>query len=183
MQTSLSYVEIQPSEPVQSVVILLHGLGADGHDFVPIVPKLKLPASTLFIFPHAPHRPITINQNAEMPGWYDVLEIVAYGKEDDQGILASNEQIQELIVNMTKLVPSEKIYLVGFSQGGAMALYTGLTCNKNLEALPHYLAMCQLEIPLLEISIQTIETLLFLWLMANKILSYHFILANLAITF
>ena len=88
MQQPLSYVEIPSSEPVQSVVIWLHGLGSDGHDFVPIVPQLNLPASTLFIFPHAPERTITINQNICMRGWYDILEIIAYGKEDETGILA-----------------------------------------------------------------------------------------------
>lgn len=132
MSSSLKYIEVKPSSKVKSIVIWLHGLGADAHDFAPIVPQLNLSDSTLFIFPHAPNRPITINQNMVMPGWYDVMEIALYGKEDSNGILSSNISVQNLITKMTEIVPAENIYLVGFSQGGAMSLYSGLTYSKRL---------------------------------------------------
>ena len=130
--TKLTYLEIAPTKPVKSIVILLHGLGANGHNIAPIVQQLNLPSSTLFIMPHAPQRSITINQHVKMPAWYDVHEVSLDAKEDDHGILSSNEQIQELLNYCSSIVASENIFLMGFSQGGAMSLFSGLSYNKPL---------------------------------------------------
>ncbi len=127
MSNSLSYTEIKPTESPNAAVIFLHGLGASAQELLSIVPNLKLPSSTYFVFPQAPQRPITINQNMVMSGWYDIFEMKKYSKEDEQGILASNILIQELINKIESYVPAKKIFLAGFSQGGAMAMYSGLT--------------------------------------------------------
>lgn len=122
-------VEIDPAGPVRAVVIWLHGLGADGNDFVPIVPELGLPdgAGVRFVFPHAPPRPVTINGGYVMPAWYDILTFDMAGREDQAGIRASTQAIERLIAREADAgVPSNRIVLAGFSQGGALALHTAL---------------------------------------------------------
>ncbi|NQY41835.1 MAG: alpha/beta hydrolase [Legionellales bacterium] len=132
MLNSLSFTEIKPTTEPSSVIIFLHGLGALAQDLMSIVPNLSLPSSTYFVFPQAPQRPITINGNIVMPGWYDISEVKLNSKEDEQGILESNNLIQNLIEKMENYVSVNKIYILGFSQGGAMAIYSGITYPKKI---------------------------------------------------
>lgn len=110
-------------------VIWLHGLGADGNDFAAIVPELKLPSQLRirFIFPHAPFRAISLNNGYVMRGWYDIASLQFGEQEDDIGIRESAEHIDEFIAQqIAQGIPRQRIILAGFSQGGAIALYTGL---------------------------------------------------------
>ena len=119
-------------------VIWLHGLGADGNDFAPLVPELRLPTdlSVRFIFPHAPQIPVTINAGYIMPAWYDILEMNLERKVDERQLIASAEAVQRLVEReIARGVASEKIILVGFSQGGAVAYHAGLTYEKSLAGL------------------------------------------------
>jgi phospholipase/carboxylesterase len=128
----------QPQLPVTASVIWLHGLGADGNDFAPLVPQLHLPKdlSVRFIFPHAPHIPVTINAGYVMPAWYDILEMNLERKVDETQLIASAVEVQRLIEReLARGVASEKIILVGFSQGGAVAYHAGLTYEKSLAGL------------------------------------------------
>jgi phospholipase/carboxylesterase len=119
-------IEIQTGSKPAASIIWLHGLGADGHDFEPIVPELKLAKPVRFVFPHAPARPVTINQGMRMRAWYDILQFGG-GPEDDAGIRASQRLVEELIAKEKKKgLPAEKIAMAGFSQGGAIALQTAL---------------------------------------------------------
>jgi phospholipase/carboxylesterase len=125
----LPAVELEPAIPARSSVIWLHGLGADGHDFEPIVPELGLPDSLAvrFIFPHAPSIPVSINGGMVMPAWYDIRELELRRGHDEQGIGRSAEQVRALIARENERgVESERIVLAGFSQGGAIALHVGL---------------------------------------------------------
>ena len=114
-------VEIETGPDPQAAVIWLHGLGADGHDFEPIVPELELARPVRFVFPHAPVRPVTINNGVRMRAWYDIFQFGG-GAEDDAGIRASQKLVEELIRKEKR----RKIVLAGFSQGGAIALQTAL---------------------------------------------------------
>jgi phospholipase/carboxylesterase len=121
----LEYIEIEPSEDAQATVIWLHGLGADGHDFEPIVPELKLPNSShvRFIFPHAPVR--MVNGEQEMRAWYDIAP--SGGGKEGNDIQISSTQVSKLIEQeVERGIQSEKILLAGFSQGGVIALHTAL---------------------------------------------------------
>jgi len=119
-------VEIQTGSKPAASIIWLHGLGADGHDFEPIVPELKLAKPVRFVFPHAPVRPVTINQGMRMRAWYDILQFGG-GPEDEAGIRASQHLVEELISKEKKNgLPAAKIVMAGFSQGGAIALQTAL---------------------------------------------------------
>jgi phospholipase/carboxylesterase len=129
-------VETRPN--VNAAVIWLHGLGANGHDFLPIIPRLNLPESLgiRFIFPHAPAIPITINGGAVMPGWYDIYAMEMEREIDTPQILASSEAIKALIEReIAQGIPSERIVLTGFSQGGAVVFEAGLSFNKPLAGL------------------------------------------------
>ena len=114
-------IEIETGPNPTASVIWLHGLGADGHDFEPIVPELSLPKPVRFVFPHAPIRPVTINQGMRMRAWYDIFQFGG-GPEDDAGIRAS----QKLIEGLIEKEQGRKIVLAGFSQGGAIVLQTAL---------------------------------------------------------
>jgi phospholipase/carboxylesterase len=119
-------------------VLWLHGLGADGHDFAPIVPELRLPSSLAirFVFPHATVQPVTINGGMSMRSWYDILTPQLVKREDEQGIRASERAIQALITRENaRGIPSERIVLAGFSQGCAMTLHTGLRAPAKLAGL------------------------------------------------
>jgi len=119
-------------------VIWLHGLGADGHDFAPIVPELRLPASlsVRFVFPHATIQPVTINGGMAMRSWYDILTPNLIKREDESGIRASERSIHALIARENaRGIPSERIVLAGFSQGCAMTLHTGLRLPSKLAGL------------------------------------------------
>lgn len=117
-------VEIETGPDPQATVLWLHGLGADGHDFEPIVPELELPRPVRFVFPHAPVRPVTINQGMRMRAWYDILQFGS-GAEDEAGIRDS-QRLLELLIAEEKKRGLSKIVLAGFSQGGAVALQTAL---------------------------------------------------------
>lgn len=121
--------------PTQSV-IWLHGLGADGHDFEPLVPALGVTTPTRFIFPHAPVRPVTINGGMAMRAWYDILTPALVRVEDDAGILESEQMIADLIKRENdRGVATANIVLAGFSQGCAMTLHTGLRYPEKLAGL------------------------------------------------
>lgn len=134
----LPAVIVEPAQPAKASVIWLHGLGADGHDFEPIVPELKLPpeAAIRFIFPHAPAIPVTINSGYVMPAWYDILAMDIDRKVDVKQLEASAQAVAKLIDReLEKGIPSERIVLAGFSQGGAVAYQTALTYPKPLAGL------------------------------------------------
>ena len=114
-------LEIETGPNPAASVIWLHGLGADGHDFEPIVPELELAKPVRFVFPHAPVRAVTVNQGMRMRAWYDILQFGG-GPEDDAGIRASQKLLEELIQTQK----GKRIVLAGFSQGGAIVLQTAL---------------------------------------------------------
>jgi phospholipase/carboxylesterase len=129
IESSLEYIEINPSAQPAYVVIWLHGLGADGHDFEALVPELRMPADlpVRYIFPHAPMRPITVNMGMVMRGWYDIVEPDVSRDVDFQGIEASAAHLTSLIQHEIEAgMPSERILLAGFSQGGVIVLHAGL---------------------------------------------------------
>ncbi|MCK5001790.1 MAG: carboxylesterase, partial [Gammaproteobacteria bacterium] len=122
----LDAIEHETGNNPDAAVIWLHGLGANGNDFAGIVPQLNLPSeiSIRFIFPHAPVRPITLNQGYQMPGWYDLISLNIDDKEDEVGINESSNAIRDLCQKQETLgIASERIILAGFSQGGAIALH------------------------------------------------------------
>lgn len=125
------------ANPVYSI-IWLHGLGADGHDFAPIVPELVSPQwpAIRFVFPHAPVRPVTINNGMAMRAWYDIYAFDAQAPQDDAGIRASIAEVEALIAReQERGVPSARILLAGFSQGGAIALAAGLRHAQTLAGI------------------------------------------------
>ena len=126
---SVEAIQIETGPGPEAAVIWLHGLGADGHDFEPIVPELDLPKPVRFVFPHAPVRPVTINQGMRMRAWYDIFQFGG-GPEDEQGLRASQKLTEELI--RAQGMPSERIVLAGFSQGGAIVLQTALRYPERL---------------------------------------------------
>lgn len=131
-------VTLQPAVAATSSIIWLHGLGADGNDFVPIVPELRLPDSfaVRFIFPHAPMRPITWNNGYVMRGWYDIKALALKAEEDADGIHQSEQTIRDLIQQeLDQGVAANRIVIAGFSQGGAMALQTALRYPQRLAGL------------------------------------------------
>lgn len=134
----LECVEINPEKEPAYVVIWLHGLGADGHDFEAIVPELRLPESlpVRYLFPHAPMRPVTINMGMVMRAWYDILEMDVSRKVDVDTIVESSSLLRDLIQReLDAGIPSERILLAGFSQGGAIVLHTALRYEKPLAGL------------------------------------------------
>lgn len=134
----LEHIEHCTAENPDACVIWLHGLGADGNDFAGIVPELRLPADlrVRFIFPHAPYRPITLNNGYVMRGWYDIASLQFGSHEDADGIRESAGQINEFIRReVERGIRTQRIILAGFSQGGAIALYTGLRQNQPLAGI------------------------------------------------
>lgn len=135
----LPCVEIETGvQPVSASVIWLHGLGADGHDFAPLVPELNLPDALAirFIFPHAPARSVTVNGGYVMPAWYDILEMNLERKIDEQQLLVSAAAIHALIEReVARGIRTERIVLAGFSQGGAVVYQAGLSFAKPLAGL------------------------------------------------
>ena len=121
-----------------ATVIVLHGLGADGNDFVSIAKELHLEAvgSVRFVFPHAPVIPVTINNGYEMRAWYDILGMDLVRREDEAGLRRSRSQVEELIAHeKARGMPANRIVLMGFSQGCAMALMTGLRHGERLAGI------------------------------------------------
>ena len=132
-------VEHNPSnKPIDRAVIWLHGLGASGHDFEPVVPQLGLDndMAVRFIFPHAPSRPVTINGGMVMPSWYDIFEMSLDRKVDVAQIEQSSQQIKDLINReVERGVKPEHIVIAGFSQGGAVAYHLALGYPQRLAGL------------------------------------------------
>lgn len=147
---------VDTQKNVDAAVIWLHGLGADGHDFVPIIPELNLPDSMAirFIFPHAPSIPITINGGMVMPGWYDILALGLEREISTDQIMASAVAIVALIEReITRGIKSDRIVLAGFSQGGAVCYQAALSYNKplaGLMAMSTYFATHKTMIPSIE---------------------------------
>ncbi|NIM26891.1 MAG: carboxylesterase [Gammaproteobacteria bacterium] len=140
---------IEPPETATSSVIWLHGLGADGHDFEPIVAELGVEATRTvrYVFPHAPRIPVTINAGMVMRAWYDIADTDLSNRADESGVRASARILEDLIeAELAKGLESTRILLAGFSQGGAIALHTGLRYPKPLAgilALSTYLPLEQ----------------------------------------
>ena len=135
-------VEINSGPNPKASVIWLHGLGADGHDFEPIVPELELDQPVRFVFPHAPVRAVTLNQGMRMRAWYDILQF-GPGPEDETGVRASQKLVEEMIA-AEKARGIGSIVLAGFSQGGAIVLQTALRHRERLAgvlALSTYLPL------------------------------------------
>jgi phospholipase/carboxylesterase len=130
MSEILPCVELDPPGKPEGVVVWLHGLGADGHDFEPIVPILGLPRAR-FVFPHAPSLPVTINGGMVMPAWYDILAIGG-GGEREADVRRSTGQLRALLEREEQRVPPNRIVLAGFSQGGAVALHVGTRHPRGL---------------------------------------------------
>lgn len=136
--STLEYIDYNPSEKATACVIWLHGLGADGNDFVDIVPRLALPASLpiRFIFPHAPIRPVTLNGGMPMRAWFDIVGLGKDYQEDTRGLREAEETLDELIQQESQNgIPPDRIVIAGFSQGGALALYAGLRYPEKLAGL------------------------------------------------
>ncbi len=129
---------IEPPEDAAASVIWLHGLGADGHDFEPIVPELgdALTRNVRYVFPHAPRMPVTINGGMVMRAWYDIADTDIAKRADEAGVRASARILEGLIEDeLGKGLASERILLAGFSQGGAIALHTGLRYPEPLAGI------------------------------------------------
>jgi phospholipase/carboxylesterase len=138
MSQLLECVELQTAPAPRGSVIWLHGLGADGYDFVPVVRELDaLGAPRLrYVFPHAPQMAVTINGGHVMPAWYDILGTDLVRREDEAGIRASHKAVEALIERETERgTPRSRIVLAGFSQGGAITLHTGLRHGEPLAGL------------------------------------------------
>ncbi len=128
-------IELQTGAAVTASIIWLHGLGADGHDFVPIVPELGLTSAPAvrFIFPHAPYRPVTLNGGYTTRAWFDIVAINRTAQQDADGIRASEKILHKLIEHeLDRGIAAKRIVLAGFSQGGAIVLHTGLRFPQQL---------------------------------------------------
>lgn len=134
----LPCVEIDPAKPARWSIVWLHGLGADGHDFPPIVPHLHLDPKipVRFVFPHAPHIPVSLNAGMVMPAWYDIRDADLRHRHDEVGIRRSAEQVRALIARENERgVACRNILLAGFSQGGAIATHVALRHPQPLAGL------------------------------------------------
>ena len=134
----LSCVEVEAASGADSAVIWLHGLGANGHDFEPIVPELCLPRSlaTRFIFPHAPSIPVTINNDCVMPAWYDIVEMTLDRRVNTAQLETSAQAVHALIDReVERGIAADRIVVAGFSQGGAIGYQAALTYPKKLAGL------------------------------------------------
>lgn len=138
MTTLLPHVEVETNSQPTASVIWLHGLGADGHDFEPIVNQLDLPsdAAIRFIFPHAPSLAVTINNGMVMPAWYDIVEMKIDRKVDEVQLKNSVQSVTAFIYNeIARGIASDRIIIAGFSQGGAVAFEAALTFPQKLAGL------------------------------------------------
>ncbi|WP_412480659.1 alpha/beta hydrolase [Azonexus sp. IMCC34839] len=148
----LPAIEIATAKEAQFAVIWLHGLGADGSDFVPVVHELGLNKDfgTRFVFPHAPYRAVTCNGGYEMRAWYDIISLEPHSRRiDEAGLVESRDAVRALIQRENERgIPSQNIFLAGFSQGGAVAYLTALTHGERLGgliALSTYIPSQQLQ--------------------------------------
>jgi phospholipase/carboxylesterase len=134
----LERVELETGPTPTASVIWLHGLGADGNDFVPVVRELALPPSLpiRFVFPHAPVRPVTINNGFRMRAWYDIVAADFNSRADLAGVSASQRHVEALIAREAgRGIPAARVVVAGFSQGGAVALYTGVRHAERLAGI------------------------------------------------
>jgi phospholipase/carboxylesterase len=131
-------VTLSPQAPATASVIWLHGLGADGWDFVPLVNELGLPDDrpVRFVFPHAPVRPVTVNAGYEMRAWYDIVSFTPEGRADAAGLAEASRRVESYIAaEVAACVPPSRVVLAGFSQGGAVALFAGLRHPERLAGI------------------------------------------------
>lgn len=134
----LDCIEIETAPHPTASVLVLHGLGADGNDFVPIAQELQLQAvgPVRFVFPHAPQIPVTINNGYRMRAWYDILGTDLVRREDEAGLRASLAQVEALLAReKNRGIPASRIVVAGFSQGSAMALLAGLRHGERLAGI------------------------------------------------
>ena len=153
MTAILAHITLESGKNPQYCTIWLHGLGADGHDFVPVAEALNLPVAMRYVFPHAPHRPVSINGGFPMRAWYDISETdlssdfsaSARIRQDEAGIRDSHASIEAVIdAQIANGISAQHIFLAGFSQGGAIALHTALRSTRPLAgvlALSTYLPL------------------------------------------
>jgi phospholipase/carboxylesterase len=148
MPMQLETIEVETARNPDAAVIWLHGLGADGHDFEPVVPEIvrRKERAWRFVFPHAPERPVTINGGMSMRAWYDILGLERTTAEDAAGFRASDALVRQLIEQQAaRGIPAGRVVLAGFSQGGAVSLYTALRYPQRLAGI---LALsCYLPLP------------------------------------
>ncbi len=131
----LESIEIETAPDPRASIIWMHGLGADGNDFVPLVDEIELPVAARYIFPHAPMMPVSINGGYVMRAWYDISD-AAIRREDEAGVRASQQSIEALLAReKARGVPAQRIVLAGFSQGGAIALQAGLRHAERLAGI------------------------------------------------
>ena len=138
MSLDLETVERETAPEPTASVVWLHGLGADGYDFDPIVPQLRLPGGpeVRYVFPHAPVQPVTINGGVAMRAWYDIVDLRPGAPQDVTGIRRSAEAVRGLVEReIGRGIPASRIVLAGFSQGGAIALHTGLRFGERLAGI------------------------------------------------
>ena len=163
MTSILPHIVLDRGTAPTHSIIWLHGLGADGEDFVDVAEMMNLPLPMRFIFPHAPKNPVTINGGFIMSSWYDIAEVDIAARQDAAGIQASRVEIEKFIAHeVERGIPTENIFLAGFSQGGAVALHTGLRHPGRLAgilALSTYLPLA--ESLTQEISLSAIKTPIF----------------------
>lgn len=143
----LPHITLETGPSPQYSIIWLHGLGADGEDFVPVAGQMELPVAVRYIFPHAPMQPVTINGGYVMRAWYDIIATNIGAQQDEAGIRDAQSEIEKLIAQERQRgIAAENIFLAGFSQGGAIALHTGLRHAARLGgivALSTYLPLAQ----------------------------------------
>jgi len=163
MTSILPHIVLDRGNAPTHSIIWLHGLGADGEDFVEVAESMNLPLPMRFIFPHAPKNPVTINGGFVMRSWYDIVEVDIAARQDAAGIHASQLEIEKFIAHeVARGIPTENIFLAGFSQGGAVALHTGLRHPGRLAgilALSTYLPLA--ESLTQEVSLSALKTPIF----------------------
>ena len=147
MNNTLPHIALETGPSPQHVIIWLHGLGANGEDFVSIAEQIHLPLAVRYIFPHAPLRPVTINGGVVMPAWYDIVASNIGAMQDKPGMQASQSAIEKLIAQEKQRgIQAKNIFLAGYSQGGAVVLHTGLRHAEKLGgilALSTYLPLAE----------------------------------------
>jgi phospholipase/carboxylesterase len=135
---SVEAIEVETGKAPTGAIIWMHGLGADGRDFEPVVPQLVRPGERAlrFVFPNAPVQPVTINNGYAMRAWYDIIGIDRHSAQDEKGIRASDALVRALIQRENERgIPAERIAIAGFSQGGAMALFSGTRYPEKLAGI------------------------------------------------
>ena len=145
----LTTIEHCTGQSPTTSIIWLHGLGADGNDFLPIAHELALPINVRFIFPNAPSMPVSINGGHVMPAWYDISSPDITNAQDETGIRRSQGMIEELIaLEIKRGIPAKSIVMEGFSQGGAVVLHTGMRCEQTLGGIIALSTYLPLQSPL-----------------------------------